>query len=288
MQIDWATIQEWLITSGGRIFMILAIALLLLWIVTLFTKGILAHIEKRARIKDTNDELVKRANTLSYLVLRSSRVLVFFITATLILFVMGINITPILAGAGIAGIAIGLGAQKLINDYLNGFFIFLENQYRVGDVIAAAGVSGIVEAVNLRTTIIRDLKGRVHVVPNSEIKVVTNYTKEYSRYVLDVGVAYKEDVNQVIALLKQVGGELFEDDVFGPDMIEAPEILGVEDFGDSAVVIRTRVTTKTLRQWDIVREFRRRIKMAFDAHNIEIPFPHRTLYYGKPHETQDS
>ncbi len=280
MEINWEAIQSWLVGSGFRILLILGTAFLVYWIIKLSTKGFQTHIETRARQKDHNDELVKRANTLSAFVLKASRVLIVFIACIVVLFEFEINITPILAGAGIAGIAIGLGAQKLINDYLNGFFIFLENQFRVGDVIDAAGVSGEVEDINLRTTILRDFRGLVHIIPNSEIKVVSNYSKEFSRYVLDIGVAYKEDIDQVITLLKEIAKDFFQDEVFGPDMLEEPEVLGVQDLGDSAVVIRIGVNTKTLMQWAIAREFRRRIKVVFDERNIEIPFPHRTLYYG--------
>jgi small conductance mechanosensitive channel len=157
----------------------------------------------------------------------------------------------------------------------------VENQYNVGDVIKAAGVSGLVEKVTLRATTLRDLEGKVHIIPNGVIDVVTNMTKEYSRFVLDVGVAYKEDVDVVMTVLKEIGDEMAADSDYSK-LITAPlEVLGVEDFGDSAVVIRVRFTTIPIQQWTVGREFRRRVKKTFDAKGIEIPFPHRTIYLGE-------
>jgi small-conductance mechanosensitive channel len=193
----------------------------------------------------------------------------------------GVDIAPILAGVGVAGLAIGFGAQSLVKDVLAGMFVLIENQYNVGDVVRLADTPGLVEKVTLRATTLRDLEGRVHIIPNGVIGVVTNMTKEYSKYVLDVGVAYKEDVDVVMAVLKEIGDEMAADSVFSK-MITAPlEVLGVQDFGDSAVVIRVRFTTVPTQQCGVGREFRRRVKKTFDAKGIEIPFPHRTLYLGE-------
>jgi small conductance mechanosensitive channel len=181
---------------------------------------------------------------------------------------------------GIAGLAIGFGAQSLVKDVITGFFLMLENHYRVGDVLRTAGVAGRVEAVTLRVTTLRDLQGRVHVIPNGQIDTLTNFTKDWSRTVLDIGVAYKEDVDEVIEVLKGVGEELRKDEQFKALIMEPMNILGVEDFGDSQVTIRMFFTTQPLKQWDVAREFRRRVKNAFDEHGIEFPFPHRTLYMG--------
>lgn len=287
-QIDWPTVQIWLQDHGPQVILIILVSILFILLFNLSTRGIQAYIELRVRKQDRREEILRRATTLSRITRRVTRILVIFVAGVLILFELGINITPILAGAGIVGVAVGFGAQKLIADFLNGFFVLLENQYRVGDVVSAAGVSGEVEAVNMRTTVIRDLEGRVHTIPNSELKVVTNHTKEFSRYVLDIGVAYKEDVDHVMEVLRAVGEALYTDEKFGPDILEMPEVLGLQDFADSAVVIRTRLKTKTLAQWDIAREFRRRVKIAFDKEGIEIPFPHRTVYYGDAGPAEDA
>ncbi|MFQ5875031.1 MAG: mechanosensitive ion channel family protein, partial [Dehalococcoidia bacterium] len=197
---------------------------------------------------------------------------------------LGLQIGPILAGVGIIGLAVGFGAQSLVKDVINGFFLLLENRYRVGDVIRAAGVAGRVESITLRVTTLRDLEGRVHVIPNGQIETLTNFTKDWSRALLDIGVAYKEDVDEVMAVLREVSEELRQDEGFKEFIVEPLTILGVEAFGDSEVTIRMFFTTQPLKQWDVAREFRRRVKKAFDEQGIEIPFPHRTIYMGVPED----
>jgi moderate conductance mechanosensitive channel len=205
-----------------------------------------------------------------------------FVGAIIILRHLGIDVGPILAGAGIISLGVGLGAQSLVKDVINGLFILLQDLISVGDVAGIGGKTGVVESVGLRTVQLRDLSGNVHTVPNSTIDTVTNMTKGYSRYVLDIGVAYREDVDEVIAVLTEIGKEMQADETFGPDILEPLEILGVNELGDSAVVVRARVTTKPVKQWAVGREFLRRIKKTFDARGIEIPFPHRTVYMGEP------
>jgi len=281
MNLDWPTIELWFLTHGLNIGIIVLMSVLIIWVVGLSSRGIQKYIEGRARTQDSSKELIKRATTLSRLIRRLSRIIVFSVSFILILLEFGVDIGPILAGAGIAGIAIGFAAQKMIQDYFSGFFILLENQYRVGDVIAVAGVSGQVEEVNMRTTVIRDHEGRVHIIPNGDISVVTNYTKTFSYNVVDIGVAYKEDVDHVMDVLKRIGEDLMADKECGPCLLAPLEIQGVQDLADSAVVIRTRLTTKPDKRWEMARQFRRRIKIEFDKEGIEIPFPHRTVYQGK-------
>jgi len=192
----------------------------------------------------------------------------------------GVKIGPILAAAGIVGLAVGFGSQQLVQDIISGFFILLEDQIRVGDVVEIAGKSGLVEKVSLRMTVLRDLSGNVHFVRNGKIDFVTNMTKEYSRYVFDIGVAYREDVDAVMQVLKEIDAELRTDDAYKDDILEPLEILGVDRFADSAVVIKARTTTKPIQQWRVAREFNRRLKKRFDALGIEIPFPHLTVYPG--------
>jgi moderate conductance mechanosensitive channel len=178
------------------------------------------------------------------------------------------------AGAGIAGLAVGFGAQNLVRDIISGFFLILEDQIRVGDVVKINGVGGSVEAINLRTTVLRDLEGIVYIFPNGEIKQVANMSKEYSYSVVSVGVAYKENVDRVMEVLKSIGDELAQDANFSSLILEPIEILGVESLGDSQVKIQMRFKTRPLQQWTVGRELRRRIKNTFDSQGIEIPFPH--------------
>jgi moderate conductance mechanosensitive channel len=225
----------------------------------------------------TQSELEKRAATLGRILRQAIGVFVWGTAAMLVLSELGISIGPILAGAGIAGIAVGLGAQTLVKDVIGGFFILLENQFRVHDVIGVAGVSGKVEAINLRTTLLRDAEGRVHVIPNGAISVVTNYTREWSVAMLDVGVPYAEDLDRVLSVLKRVGGGIEQDPVVGRKLLQKFEYPGIETFGESAVIVRMLVRTLPQERWDVARELRARVKKAFDESGIEIPFRHVTV-----------
>jgi small conductance mechanosensitive channel len=237
----------------------------------------------KSRPKDEpQGEAEERAKTLFQILWHILRVTIWVMAIIMVLGQLGLQVGPILAGVGIMGLAVGFGAQSLVKDVINGFFLMLENHYSVGDVVRTAGVAGRVEAVTLRVTTLRDLQGRVHVIPNGQIETLSNYTKQWSRAVLDIGVAYKEDVDEVIEVLKEVGEELRKDEQFKAFITEPMNILGVEDLGDSEVTIRMFFTTQPLKQWDVSREFRRRVKKAFDEKGIEIPFPHRTIYMGDP------
>ena len=226
-------------------------------------------------------EAEKRADTLVRLLRQGVIIILWLMIGLVILREVGVDIGPILASAGIAGVAMGFGAQNLVRDVISGFFIILENQVRVGDVAIVNGTGGLVEKINFRTTVLRDLSGVVHVFPNGTITTLSNMTNEWSAYVLDVGVAYKEDVDRVMGVMKRIGAELREDDYFGDLIMEEMEIFGVDAFADSAVVIKARIKTKPIRQWEVGREYNRRLKHAFDEAGIEIPFPHRSLYFGE-------
>lgn len=223
----------------------------------------------------------KRVKTLTGLLRTICLTLLWVVAVVMSLDQVGLDITPILASAGIVGLAVGFGAQNLVRDVINGFFMILENQVRVGDVAVVNGTGGLVEAISFRTITLRDLNGTVHIFPNGTITTLSNMTKEWSYYVMDIGVAYKEDTDRVTAVIKDVGKELQEDPEFGPNMLEPIEVLGVDQFADSAVVIKARLKTLPIKQWVVGREYRRRLKKAFDAKGIEIPFPHRTLYMGE-------
>ena len=207
--------------------------------------------------------------------------LIWFVATLTVLGQIGVNIGPILAGAGVVGLAVGFGAQNLVKDLVSGFFLILENQVRVGDVAIINGTGGLVETITFRTIVLRDLSAVVHVFPNGSINTLSNVSKDWSAYVMDVGVAYKEDTDRVVEVMRRVGAELRGDSKFGAAMIDDIEIFGVDQFADSAVNIKARLKTMPLQQWNVGREYRRRLKKAFDAAGIEIPFPHRTLYMGE-------
>ena len=274
-------LTAWLFAQGLRVVLIGLLGYFTVRVAELSIK----HFEDivRARAGDNADkiELVERVHTISGLVTNAVNIIVLSAASLMMLQELGVNIAPLLTGAGIAGLAVGFGAQNLVRDVISGFFFILEDQVHVGDVVEVNGTSGLVEAVKLRTLVLRDLSGTVHVVPNGEITTLSNKTKEFSYAVLDIGVAYKEDTDHVSAVLHDVGAELKSDSDFNNSILASLEILGVSEFGDSAVVIKIRIKTRPLKQWMIERELRRRIKKAFDAEGIEIPFPHMSLYFGE-------
>ncbi|MBD3161266.1 MAG: mechanosensitive ion channel [Candidatus Eisenbacteria bacterium] len=284
MNIDFqAHLQDlgrWVLTGGIKIVIIIILALIALRVAKGLTRRAFSSVSKRG----ADPEFSKRADTLSSTVGNILTVVVMTIALMMILREIGIDIGPILAGAGILGLAIGFGAQNLVQDLISGFYILLDDQIRVGDVVQIAGKGGLVERVTLRMTVIRDLAGSVHYVRNGQIEVVTNMTKDFSMYVFDVGVAYREDTDEVVAALKEVDEDLRNDPDIKDSILAPLEIMGVDKFADSAVVIKARIKTKPIKQWAIGREFNRRMKKTFDRKGIEIPFPHVTVYAGEPKE----
>jgi len=273
---------DWLLSSGIRIAIIIIMMFITLKLAGVLSRRLFAPFKK----DKLEAEMQKRADTLSSLLKYILSVSIVVIALIMILGEFGIKIGPILAAAGIVGLAVGFGSQQLVQDVISGFFILMEDQIRVGDVINIAGKGGLVEKITLRTTTLRDLAGNVHFVRNGHIDIVTNMTKEFSFYVFDIGVAYRENVDEVIDVIKKVDEELRNDTEFSGDIIEPIEIMGLDKFADSAVVIKARIKTKPIKQWQIGREFNRRLKMAFDAKNIEIPFPHMTVYMGQNKDGQ--
>ena len=272
----------WGMTSGIRV-LIVGIAMLLLLSVV---KQVMARLRRVYEGTLPTPAQVKRADTLTHVLRDVARVFILAVGSMMILSEVGVDLKPLLAAAGLSGLAIGFGAQSLVKDIIAGFFILLEDSVRVGDVVEVAGVSGLVEEVKMRTITLRDLSGNVHVVPNGTVDRVKNMTKHFSYYLLDVGVAYKENVDEVMRVLKDIAAEMQADPLFSNDILEPLDMLGVDQFGDSAVVIKCRIKTKPIQQWRIGREMNRRIKNTFDAKGIEIPFPHRTIYWGQPLATQ--
>lgn len=225
---------------------------------------------------------IKRAHTLTHIVRDVARIVIVAVGVMMMLSELGVDLKPLLAAAGLGGLAIGFGAQSLVKDLISGFFILLENSVRVGDVVEVAGVSGVVEEIELRAMRLRDLSGNVHVVPNGAIDKVKNMTKDYSYYVFNIGVAYREDVDEVMGVLQEIAADLRRDPRFADDILAPLDMLGVDQFADSAVVIKCRIKTQPIKQWRVGREMNRRIKNTFDAKGIEIPFPHQTIYWGEP------
>jgi small-conductance mechanosensitive channel len=268
--------MRWLTAGGIRVLFILLGA----WIITRIAAAATRRIERAFDDDDptTTSEREKKAATVGKVARTTTRVLVWGAAALMVLREFGVDIAPILTGVGIVGLAVGFGAQSLVKDFLAGIFILTENQFNVGDVIKTAGVSGLVERVTLRATSLRDLEGRVHIIPNGSMGVVTNMTREWSRSVIDVNVAYKEDIDSVTGVLREVGAGLKADPEFASSITEPLQVLGVESLGESGVTIRVAFKTRPEQQWAVAREFRRRIKNAFDEKGIEIPFQHRTVH----------
>lgn len=269
---------EWMSTSGLRVLMIGLVMMVLLGVL----KRAMGRFRRLYEGTLPGPAQIKRADTLTHVVGDVARVVVLAVGSMMILSEVGVDLGPLLAAAGLGGLAIGFGGQSLVKDVISGFFILLEDSIRVGDVVEVAGVGGVVEEVKLRTITLRDLSGNVHIVPNGVIDKVKNMTKVYSYYLFEVGVAYREDVDEVMAVLIAIAEELRADPAFKDDILESLEMLGVDQFADSAVIIKCRIKTEPVKQWRVGREMNRRIKKTFDAKGIEIPFPHQTIYWGQP------
>ena len=222
-----------------------------------------------------------RTRTLLNVARNALLVVITIVSSLMVLSELGVNIAPLLAGAGVIGLAVGFGAQRLVQDVITGVFILFQDLMAVGDVVKLGDTAGLVESLSIRTVRLRDLSGTVHTIPFSAITTVSNLTEGFSYYVFDVGIAYREDVDAVIDLLRQIGSELREDKKIGPLLLDNIEIFGVDAFGDSAVVIKGRLKTLPIQQWTVGRAFNRLLKIRFDEAGIEIPFPHRTLYFGE-------
>ena len=276
-----ANTGNWLATDGLRIVMILALA----WVATRIAKRVIPRALSSIMLGQAStadhDEVMKRSQTLSSVFVGVAVSLIYVSALFMVLTELSVPIGPVLGGFGIAGIAVGFGAQYLVRDLIAGVFILAENQYRTGDVVTIAGISGLVESINLRRTVLRDLDGEVHVIPNGEITVASNKTKYWSRVNLNIGVAYKEDVDRVIEVLNEIGNEIAADPYYGLMLITPPQVLRLDSLDDSAVTFKILGDCKPMKQWELMGEMRKRIKTRFDAEGIEIPFPHQTVYWGE-------
>ena len=270
----------WFISHGFKIVLIL----IAVFVLKRFGKVFIEKAIRKAVVRDhflSREAEKKREDTLISISTGTFNVLIIIIAGLMILQEVGVEIGPLIAAAGIAGLAFGFGGQYLIRDVISGLFIILENQYRVGDVACFDGTCGLVEGISLRMTTLRDLDGTVHHIPHGEIKKVSNLSKYYSRVNLNIGIAYNSDLEKVIKVVNKVGNDLAKDPQWKDLVVKAPQFLRVDDFADSAIIIKILGETKPIKQWDVTGELRKRLKIAFDKEAIEIPFPQRVIHQVK-------
>ncbi len=285
------TLQEWSLEHGASILAILVIGIGLWYALKRFLPTLLQQAMAKPKRGESREGMRKRADTLQSVFIGVGRILIILLVIFMILSELEVPIGPVLAGFGVAGIAVGFGAQYLIRDLIAGIFILLENQYRVGDVAKVADIAGLVEEVNLRKTVLRDLDGIVHHIPNGEIKVASNYTRHFSRVNLDISVAYGTDLDHAMRVINRVGQELAKEERWAKVIRSVPQVLRVNKLGDSGIDIKILGDVKPLEQWNVMGELRLRIKKAFDAEGIEIPWPHAKVYFGNApwdHEREKS
>jgi len=270
----------WIIIHGVKIIAIVIGA----FIISKVGKSFVDKAIRKVIISDhflTKEAERKREDTLISIFSNALKVVIWIISIIMVLAELGVNVGPVIAGAGVIGLALGFGAQHLIRDFISGFFIILENQYRVDDVVCLGDTCGLVEDITLRLTILRDLDGVVHHVPNGEITKASNKSKYFARVNLDIGIAYESDIEKVIKVVNEVGEELAKDPVWTEHIIEPPKFVRINKFDDSAIIIKIMGDTKPLMNWDVTGELRRRLKIAFDKAKIEIPYPQRVIHEKK-------
>jgi small conductance mechanosensitive channel len=293
--LDWAGVRQgaglqsedlvyWASRTGLRIIALLLMAFVIVRLVT----AVVVRAERDLDVGSGLDALErrKRAQTIASLARRTLSGLIWTCAVLIVLRELDVDITPVLAGAGIVGLAIGFGAQTLVRDVITGFFLIVEDQVRVGDVAVVNGTGGLVEQINLRTIVLRDLEGVVHVIPNGEIKTLANRTKDFAYYVIDLGIEYEADIDQVTSLVKEAGRDLQADPAFAPSILEPVEVLGVDAFNESSVTLKVRIKTVPLKQWEVGRELRRRLKKVMDQHGIRIPYPQLQIHVTRHREPE--
>ncbi len=276
----WPTLLSWLLDHGVRV----AVVLLLVPVALRVLRPVVDRVVRRLVVRDADDSVDaerQREDTLIRIICTTLTLVIWILAGLMVLQELGFQTGPLLAMAGVAGVALGLGGQSLIRDVISGLFIILENQFRIGDAVRVQGTvsaSGVVENISLRMTTLRDMDGAVHHVPNGEIKSIANLSKGFARVNLDVGVGYTANLDKVIATVNRVGEELAADPAFRDSIIKPPQFLRVQDFADSAVIIKIVGDTQPLKQWEVTGELRRRLKVAFDAAGIDIPFPQQVVH----------
>ncbi len=273
-------IGPWLLSHGLKIILIAAAA----WLLNIIISRIIKKAVRIAVVSDmdmSEEAEKKREDTLIRIFTGALRIVIAVLAILMILQEAGLEIGPILAGAGIAGLAFGFGGQYLIKDIITGLFIILENQYRIGDVVKIDGTGGLVQDISMRKTTLRDIEGIVHHIPHGSITLVSNLSKDWARVHLDMGIAYDTDLEHLIEVINRTGNELAEDPDFKDSIIKPPQFLRVNEFADSAIIVKILGETKPLKQWEVTGEFRKRLKIAFDKEGIEIPFPQRVIHQAK-------
>ena len=273
-------VQQWFLKYGARVLIILLVGFVLWYALRRFLPPVIQRSMAKPRRGESREGMRKRADTIEYVFMGLGKVVIILLVIFMVLSELDVAIGPLLAGFGIAGIAVGFGAQYLIRDLIAGIFILMENQYRVGDVARVADMIGLVEDITLRKTVLRDLDGIVHHIPNGEVKVASNYTRHFSRVNLDVSVSYGTDLDHAISVINRVGQELAEDPDWSWRIRTTPKVLRVNKLGDSGIDIKILGDVKPLEQWNIMGELRYRVKKAFDAEGIEIPWPHTKVFFG--------
>lgn len=266
----------WLLDDGVKVVIIIILTFLLIKLASRIIRRMLRAVFASRATESTGEQ--QRQNTLERIMVGIATVTIAIIALLMILQEIGLQIGPILAGAGIVGLAVGFGGQYLIRDLISGLFIVLENQYRIGDVVQLDSTGGLVEDISLRMTTLRDLDGTVHHIPHGEIKRVANLSKQFSRVNMNVGVSYSADLDHVITVINEVGMKLANDALWCERIISPPKFLRVDDFGDSAVIVKIVGETQPIKQWEVAGEFRKRLKAAFEKEGIEIPFPQRVIH----------
>ena len=278
--LDSQAVGEWAVQTGVRILALLLMAFILVRVVTL----VITRAEADLTVGSGLDALErrKRAQTIASLARRTISGLIWACAVLVVLRELDVDITPVLAGAGILGLAIGFGAQTLVRDVISGFFLIVEDQVRVGDVAVVNGTGGLVEQINLRTIVLRDFEGVVHVFPNGEIKTLSNRTKDFAFYVIDLAVDYEADLDRVTALVREAGAELLADPTYASSILEPVEVAGVDNFLENGLILKFRIKTIPLKQWEVGRELRRRLKLLMDREGIRIPAPRRRVQVAEP------
>jgi small-conductance mechanosensitive channel len=265
---------------GIRIFITLVIGAVLYIVVQYLIPHLVRRTTELGMDRKHEVEIQKRSRTLIRVLRTTCAFIIGVIVLITILADVGVNIGPALASLGVLGVAVGFGAQNLVKDFINGLFILLENQYGIGDVVKVGGICGLVEELNLRRTILRDLDGVVHIIPNGEIQIASNFTKEFSRVNMNVSVSYNEDLDRVITVINDVCNRMSESEAWKGKLLKKPQVLRVDALGDSGIEIKIMGDTVPLAQWEVMGELRRRIKVEFDKQGIEIPWPHMKVYFG--------
>jgi small-conductance mechanosensitive channel len=278
MGVENEAVDKWIAEHLVSLSILSAVSITLVLITMIIVPKFMHNLIRKANTQESDDEVKRRSDTLISVVVTGLQVLILFVFIVMVLTEFNQNPAAIITGAGVAGVALGFGAQSLVKDLIAGWFVIVENQYRKGDVVKIADTSGVVEEINLRRTVLRDMDGIIHVVPNGEIRVASNYTKLLSR--VNLNIPYDTDLEKAMNVINRIGKEMADDPAWKPYIISPPKALRIEKLGDSGIDIKVVGDTKPMKQWDIMGELRLRLKKAFDKEGIEIPWPHTKVYFG--------